>query len=463
MKNHLLRLISVLLVLTVGLSACAAPPPEPDPQPADEPAQPAPPTAEPDVPEPTGEMPYPIQPGANAETGEVKSNVAYLKDPQIPEEDLALFSEAQMKFALVLFRQLQAGEKNLIFSPYSLYNALQMTNAGARGETQAQLVKALHESIGPEQAHAYLNALNQKLSENLAARDPMGTPFTLSVANALWGQFDYQFQQEFLDTLAKYYDAGMHTVDYRDPEQASRLINAWVDEKTHSKIKQLVSPDVLDAATRLVLTNAVYFKAGWLYEFNEDNTIDAPFYLIDGSSKSVPTMHIEEHYGYAKGAGYKAIELPYYGRGYSMVVIMPDKLQAYMDQLDAAQLNDLLKSLSNQKVRLAMPKFKIESSLGLVQPLQEIGVTDLFDSDAADLSGMSGTRDLFVSGVLQKAFVEVNEKGTEAAAATAVIAKTTSLPVEEDPVELNLDHPFLFLIMERSTNTILFMGTVVNP
>jgi len=248
----------------------------------------------------------------------------------------------------------------------------------------------------------------------------------------------------------------------RAPEEARVTINEWVSEQTEGRIKDLIPPGAIDALTRLVLTNAIYFNAAWSRPFEEERTEDAPFYRLDGSQVTVPMMRQVESFGYATGEGYQAVELPYDGHELSMVILVPKEgeFETFEAALDVQRLEAILQDLRYTQVALSMPKFEIESSFSLVDALAAMGMPVAF-SDEADFSGMTGSRDLTISDVVHKAFVSVDEAGTEAAAATAVIMKLTSAPME--PVEMRIDRPFLFAIRDLQTGALLFVGRVVDP
>jgi serpin B len=247
-----------------------------------------------------------------------------------------------------------------------------------------------------------------------------------------------------------------------DPEKARVAINDWVSEQTESRIKDLIPAGAIDTLTRLVLTNAIYFNAAWYMPFHEESTEDGPFHLLDGSEVTVPMMKQTESFGYSAGKGYQAVELLYDGRELSMVLLVPDAgaFETFEDTLDVDRVESILKDLAPTQVALSMPKFKVESSFSLVDALTALGMPDAF-TDRADFSGMTGNRELSISDVVHKAFVSVDEKGTEAAAATAVIMKLTAAPAE--PVSVTLDRPFIFAIRDMETGALLFVGRVLDP
>ena len=375
--------------------------------------------------------------------------------PEVPSGDLSELVEENTAFAFDLYRLLaerQEGE-NLLYSPYSISLALAMTYAGARGETEEQMAHALRFTLPGERLHPAFNALDQELG------------FRLNIANVIWGQEGYAFLDTFLDTLAANYGAGLRVLDFAHaPEQSRVIINDWISQQTEGKIENLIPQGTLDPLTRLVLTNAVYFNAAWEYPFQEKVTKDSPFTLLDGSQVVVPMMHQTESLGYAEGEGYQAVELPYDGGDMSMVIILPegDRFDEFESTLDGDHAREIVRDLSYGQVDLTMPTFVFDSHFGLSQALGELGMPAAFSSRAADFSGMTGSKDLFISDVFHKAFISVDEQGTEAAAATAVEMEVGS-EMLADLTVVDIDHPFIFLIRDIGTGTILFVGRVLDP
>jgi serpin B len=319
--------------------------------------------------------------------------------------------------------------------------------------------------LAQDDLHRAFNALDIELAsrgEGAQGRDDKG--FRLNIVNAIWGQRDYPFLTEFLDTLAENYGAGLRVLDFiKAPEESRVTINEWVSDQTEERIEDLIPQGAIDSLTRLVLTNAIYFNAAWQYPFDESDTRDGTFYLLDGSEVTVPMMHQTEDFGYAEGDGYQVVELPYDGRELSMVILLPRAGQfgAFEDALDAQRVAAMIHDLERRQVILTMPKFEFESEFSLSHTLAAMGMPTAF-SDSADFSGMTGNRELSISDVIHKSFVAVDEAGTEAAAATAVIMGLTALPPAE-AVEVSIDRPFLFLIRDIDTGSILFVGRVANP
>jgi len=384
--------------------------------------------------------------------------------PNVKEADLATLVEGNSAFGFDLYQALREEDDNLFFSPYSISLALAMTYAGARGETAQQMRDTLQFTLPQDQLHPAFNSLDIELSQRgEGAKGKDGEGFRLNIVNAIWGQEGYKFLSEFLDVLAENYGAGLRPLDFANAPEESRItINNWVSDQTEGRIEDLIPQGLIDALTRLVLTNAIYFNAAWQHPFNEDMTEDGPFYLLDGGEVIVPMMKQAESFSYAESDGYQAIELPYDGRELSMVILLPraGQFEAFEDSLDAQRVDAILKDLEPRRVALTMPKFEFKSSFSLKEALAAMGMPVAF-SGGADFSGMTGNRDLFIADVIHKAFVSVDEAGTEAAAATAVVMELTALP--GTPVEVTLDRPFVFLIHDIETGAILFVGRTVAP
>lgn len=384
--------------------------------------------------------------------------------PSAGAEDLSAFASGNTAFAFDLYRILAAGEDNLFFSPYSISVALAMTYAGAAGDTASQMASTLHFTLPPDRLHPAFNAYSLDLQAR-AEQASEGTPFELNIGNSLWGQRTFPFRPEFLDLLGENYGAGMRLVDFAtDPEAARLAINQWVSDETREKIQDIVPSGAIDALTRLVLANAIYFKAAWLHAFEGDATTSEPFHLLDGSTVDVSMMHQDEAYGYAVREGYRALELPYETGDVSMLIILPDEGQfrTVEETLSPEGIQESVGDLTYGPVILSLPRFTYESVFSLNEALQDLGMTDAFDPDRADFSGMDGSQDLYIGSVLHKAFVSVDENGTEAAAATAVIMQLTSAFADE-PITFNVDRPFIYLIRDGQTGSVLFVGRVMDP
>lgn len=370
-------------------------------------------------------------------------------------------------FALALFRSL-AKDDNLIISPHSIATALTMTYAGARGATAEEMRAALGITLDDEILHAARGALvSELLAEPEEPGEDEGEPFQLEIVNTLWAQNGYPFLDEFLQTLATDYQAGMKLVDFVNAaEEARQAINASVEEQTRGRITDLIPPGVLDQLTRLVLVNAIWFKGTWEEEFSPDSTRDAVFTLLDGTEVQVPMMEGSLDTRYLDGDGYQVVWLPYVG-GASMVVIVPD--EGRFDEVVAGLDPELVRTDSagaaTGLVVLALPRFEFRTQLELSTVLEDLGMESAFrpppGEGTADFSGMTAEPELFVSAVIHDAFVSVDEEGTEAAAATAVVMEGTGAPVEL--ATLTVDRPFVFLIQHDSSGEILFLGQVTDP
>jgi serpin B len=384
--------------------------------------------------------------------------------PHVATSDLTALVDGNTAFAFDLYQALREQEGNLFFSPYSISLALAMTYAGARGETEQEMAETLHFMLAQENLHPACNALDQELAsrgKGAQGKDEKG--FRLNIVNAIWGQKNYRFLDTFLDVLAENYGAGLRLLDFiNEPEDSRITINDWVSDQTEERIKDLIPQGAIDEATRLVLTNAIYFNAAWLNPFPKEATQNGTFYPLDGTEVTVPMMSQTESLGYVDGDGYLAVELPYDDNELSMVILLPDegKFEAFEGSLDAELIDNIATDLEDRQVTLTMPKFEFESEFSLADTLSAMGMPIAF-SEAADFSGMTGTTELTIAEVLHKAFVSVDEAGTEAAAATAVVMELTS--AHEEPVTVTLDRPFVFMIRDIETGAILFVGRVMNP
>ena len=396
--------------------------------------------------------------GAGCQEEVLEAQVPRETSPMVADEELQELVAGNTAFALDLYRQLRGQEENLFFSPYSISLALAMAYGGARGETEEQMAEALHFTLPRERLHPAFNLLDLEITSRTEQEG-----VELRVANALWGQLDHRFLQEYIDLLSENYGAEIHLVNFQStPEPCRERINGWVRERTEGKIEGLLPPDSVTSDTRLVLTNAIYFKAKWHWQFDPQLTHDGPFKLLDGGEVTVPMMELEEAgLGYTRGEGYQALYLPYVGGGLGMVILLPD-LERFLDfeqELDREKLDGILDELEGHNIHLIMPKFSFVAGFSLKDKLSSLGMPLAF-SERADFSGMDGERDLKIDDAYHEAFVKVNEQGTEAAAATGTeMGMITAI----DIIEVRVDHPFIFLIHDRETGTILFMGRVLNP
>lgn len=369
-------------------------------------------------------------------------------------------------FGTDLYGEVASEPGNLAISPYSVAAALAMTRVGAAGETAAEMDEVLHATAIDDLSVAFgsLDGVLATRPGEFPSPDPEGDALVLelSFGNALWPQTGFPFDDEFLATLAEQFGAGVNVVDYvADAEGARQLINEWVADRTADRIPELLQPGVVDAMTRLVLTNALYLNAPWEEPFEESATSDETFTLLDGATVTVPMMRMEEDLGYLGGDGWQAVRLPYVGGDLSMIVLVPD-VGSFADVeagLAASLLAEVADGLSSRTVRLGLPRWEYRTQLGLNDPLRALGMEQAFD-DRADFSAMS-PEPLVVSEVVHEVFVSVDEEGTEAAAATAVVMAETAMPV--DVVELTVDRPFLYWIVDEPTGAVLFLGRVLDP
>lgn len=396
-----------------------------------------------------------------------ESKLERIANPDVPVSDSAQLVDGNTAFAFDLYQAVRSGTGNLVCSPYSISLALAMTYGGARGATASQMADVMHYSLPGTQFHPAFNLLSLDLSRrpDQAADVDEKDRFQLTIANMLWGQDGWPFLPEYLDLLAVNYGAGLRLLDFENsPESARKQINNWVSDQTKNRIKDIIPPGMPDPSTRLVLANAIYFKAMWEHEFSANSTHDARFTLLNGEMVNVPLMEQEssEEFAYASGDGWQAVALPYKGGLTDMVIIVPDagNFESFESGLTAERYNELVSAMQQEQVILSMPKFTFESSLGLKSTLIEMGMLDAFDRDRADFSGMDGQHLLYIDNALHKAFIAVDEKGTEAAAATVVLMRPASLP---QGIMLTIDRPFFYVIRDIPTGTILFMGRVLDP
>lgn len=398
----------------------------------------------------------------NSEIKELKSDQHRITTPQPDTDELEELVVGNTDFALSLYQQVRDEPGNLFYSPFSISIAMAMTYAGARNETAQQIEDTLHFTLGQEGLHKAFNFLDLELAdrETNPGQDAEDG-FRLRVTNSIWGQVGEAYMEEFLNTLALNYGAGLNLLDFMaDPEQCRLTINGWVEKETKDRIKDLLPQGTVTVDTRLILTNAIYFKAAWNMPFEPEKTATGEFHLIDGGAMSVDMMN---QYGiplpYARGDGYAAVELPYDGEKLSMMVIVPQDLEDFESALGADTLQSIISDMQTQLVTLSLPKFSFEFPFPLTDVLKEMGMPIAF-SEEADFTGIRESGGLMITDVLHKAFVAINEEGTEAAAATAAVIGETAII---ETATLIADRPFLILIHDRPTGTILFLGRVVDP
>lgn len=390
---------------------------------------------------------------------EVASQTIPVVSVQKRPSDVATIVKGNNAFALDLYSQLRKQRGNLSFSPYSISTALAMTYAGARNETAAQMAKVLRFPLAPERLHPAFTQLITDLSSSDR------NAYQLAQANRLWGQKDCIFLDTFLTITKNDYGAELEKVDFANAtEEARRTINIWVAQKTQGRIQNLLPNGTLNPLARLVLTNAIYFNGTWVAQFNPQKTANRPFNITPTQQIDVPTMQLPatDAVGMAELDGLKVLEMPYVGNRLSMIVLLPEKvdgLSQLEQQLKLENLQKWLSSVSSSQypVQVSLPKFKVTGEFELKQTLSQLSMSSAF-SDTADFSGMNGKKDLSLSAVVHKTFISVNESGTEATGATAVIAGTRG-----GGKRFQANHPFIFLIRDRRSESILFLGRVVNP
>lgn len=420
---------------------------------------------------PTAEVPGTQVPGEPTPTAQPQAfQVAFsdkerVESPEVPANELEELSTGNNRFAFDLYGELAGSEDgNLFMSPYSISLALAMTYAGADGETAQQMADTLGFTLQPEKLHTAFNALDQLLESRGAELEP-DEKFTLEIANSIWGQDGFEFEQPFLDTLAENYGAGMRLVDYDTAAEQARLaINQWVEANTNDRIKDLIPEGALNPDTVLVLANAIFFKAAWASEFDPELTEQADFHLLGGDRVTVDMMRQHRTYVTGQGEDYRSIEIPYVGFDTSMVVILPDEgeFSSFEESLDSEKLLQIMSEMNRSSLELQMPKFTFESKFSLPEALKSLGMEDAFDPFVADFTGMrSSPPSLVIADVIHQSFVAVDEQGTEAAAATAVLMEATSAPLPVEP--LILDRPFIFLIKDVRTDSVLFIGRLMDP
>jgi serpin B len=366
-------------------------------------------------------------------------------------------------FALALYRKLSISEENLFFSPSSVETALSMTMNGARGRTQSQMTGVLGIGTNEIESHNRSMARFESREKTIEKKGRI----TIREANSLFPQKGFALSSSWLRDIRRFYGATITPVNYMtETEKARIIINRWVESKTENRIRELIKPGILDALTRLSLVNAVYFKGDWEIPFKKENSTEAPFFKSGGRMVNTTLMHQTSTFRYGAPGSVRLIELPYAGNDVTMLVVLPQKempLSAVEKNLDTAMLAEWDKSLAEKKVEVYLPRFRATAAFRLDKTLKEMGMSDAFSQELADFSGMvDGRSKLYIGAVVHKAFVDVDEKGTEAAAATAVIMQLKSAMPEPVPV-FRADRPFLFMIREKSTGKILFIGRLNDP
>jgi serpin B len=404
--------------------------------------------------EPPRTLPRPV--------GERRADDPPKTDPARAKEDRPALVEGNTRFACDLYAQLRQSAGNVAYSPYSISTALAMTRGGARGKTAEEMDRVLHFTLPQDRLHPAAGAL----ARDLSGTDQKKHNYQLTVANALWGQTNYGFLAEYLNLTRTDYGAELTEVDFlKAREEARKTINAAVAKQTQDKIKDLLKPRHITADTRLVLTNAVYFKAEWDSKFAREVTHEQPFQVAADKKVKVPLMAQTGTFSYLEGDALQLVELPYAGKDLSMLVLLPKKADGLPElekALTAEKLTEWQGKMREAMVTLLLPKFKVTGTFELKKVLQGMGMERAFDAGRADFSGMNGgSEPLFVSDVVHQTFVDVNEEGTEAAGATAVVLKPGA-PLPKSAT-FRADHPFVFLVRDNRSGSVLFLGRVADP
>ena len=397
---------------------------------------------------------------------EMKSSLERVKNPSVPEQEMEALALGNAQFAVDAYKYLALSKKNIFISPLSISIALAEAYGGAKGKTADEMAQTLHFSLPQERLHPAFNLLDQTLESRADVHVDEGEPFKLAIVNAIWGQKGYPFQSTYLDLLATNYGAGLWLVDFlHDAEAARLLINKWVEDETYGRIKDLLGPGSITEMTRMVLTNAIHFKAGWLVKFDPKKTSDAEFTLLDGSTKIVKMMFSDElnEALHAKTDDYEALFLPYVGKQVGMFILLPapDKFGFVEESLDGKKLLDIIGDLRQEEGTVALPHIDMEMKISMKDALVALGMKTPFSPDA-DFTGISETGELFIGDVVHQTFLKVDEEGTEAAGATAVVFVGTSYPPPE-PFHMVVDRPFIFAIVDMPTKTVLFLGRSLDP
>lgn len=415
-----------------------------------------------DSPAPTSEGP-PISSPPSASIPFTNGELIKLDVPRAADDveaaAIAAVVRSDTHFGLDLFREV-AADTNVMFSPYSIATALSMLYPGALGTTAEEIAAVLHLDIDDTGLHAARNAIEQALATPPPVYpDDDREPFAITPANSAWGQGGFPFSEEYLALLASAYGAGLRVVDFSgDPDGSRDVINDWVEEATEDRIKDLLPDGAVDVLTRLVLVNAIWFKANWAEKFDPDRTAPGSFTRLDGSAVTTPLMHSTATGQYATGSGFTAVRLPYAGDA-AMVVVLPTAGKSPAELAATMTPDDFAISWGTFRVDLTLPSFEFETEIALKEALQALGMTAAF-TEAADLTGITDAADLFVQDALHKSFIALDEDGTEAAAATAILIGLTSAP---PPATFTADRPFLFWIEHSSTGEVLFLGQVTDP
>ncbi|MEO0263005.1 MAG: serpin family protein [candidate division WOR-3 bacterium] len=371
-------------------------------------------------------------------------------------EGIRKICESNNKFAFELYFKLKDKEENIFFSPFSINSAFLIVYEGSRGNTKKEIEDVFgfpEEKIRRPNFARIFNEINREDKK-----------YTLYTANALWVQKDFRILKEYKEIIKKYYISEIENLDFAgETEKSRQIINSWVSEKTRGKIKDLIPQGGLNALTRAVITNAIYFKGNWLKKFDEKNTKEEDFFVSEEKRIKVPMMKMEkEIFNYFEDDKLQVIEIPYDGEEVSMFIFLPKSLDinSINEYLNYEKFKEIKENIRREEVDIYIPKFKMETKYLLNNVLYEMGIKDAFSEIDADFSGISGKKELFISNVYHKAYIEVNEEGTEAAAATGIVVEITAVRFRKI---FKADHPFVFLIYDKKLENILFLGRIVNP
>lgn len=410
--------------------------------------------------------------GSDGPTGTDVDQETYRSDllrnlsPETSPEEMADLVGGNHAFAFDIYRAMKEGDENTLLSPFSMRIAFAMAYAGARGQTAEEISDVLHYRLGQDRLHDAFNALDLELDRRNDPGAGEDDAIEMHVANAFWGRIGYPFVEDYLDLLALSYGSGIEALDFvGNPEGCRLLINDWVARKTRDRILDLLPEDSIDSGVVAVITNALYFKAPWKKQFDEDLTVEGGFRHLDGTVEVVPMLRQIETFGYAEGDGYQALELNYRRDELSMVFLLPaeGRFEEFESSLTATRFAEIVETLETKEVAVAIPSFTYSSpSISMKRALKSLGMTVPF-TGAADFSGMVENRDIYIDDAIHKTFIALDEKGTEAAAATAIIFRETGIIPLEGDNEFIADRPFLYFIRDRVTGTILFMGSLLDP
>jgi len=390
---------------------------------------------------------------------EITTQVPLADDTNATAESVNTLVDSLNDFSFNFYNQIKETEEgNIFFSPYSIFTAFSMAYEGARGNTSTQMQNVLNVLQNDSATLGSFGRIYNLLNQNQEG-------YEISTANAFWAHQDYEFLQEYLGLLQNFYMAEAYELDFSKNVEAAETINNWIEEQTHDKIKDMIQSSMLSDLTKLVLTNAIYFKGLWEKQFDPDDTYEADFELSTGETVTVDMMDSDSedsNYNYTETEDLQILKLNYEGKNLSMIIVLPkeNNISIAESAINYENLSNWRNDFNEIEIDVEIPKFKFETKYLLNDLLKEMGIVDAFLSGVADFSGMDGTNYLFISTAIHQAYVEVNEEGTEAAAATAI---TIELGIALDPNEFRADHPFIFLIQHEETGAVLFMGKVMNP